>query len=276
MTRNIDKNTVQGFGDEWSAFDHSDVSIEAFDEIFSDYFSIMPENIFDGKSVGFDFGCGSGRWARLIAPKVGKLHCIDASEKALSVARSGLSEQKNCAFHHSTSDELPLENASCDFGFSLGVLHHIPSTKDAMKECVAKLKPGAPFLVYLYYAFDNKPIWFKFIWKMSELTRFVLSKMPFPLRFVFSQIIAVLVYFPLSKTAALCHKLGMDTKNFPLNYYGDKPFYVQRTDALDRFGTRLEQRFSRQEIADMMSYCGLYNIKFSDKMPYWCAVGIKK
>jgi methylase of polypeptide subunit release factors len=31
-------------------------------------------------------GCGSGRWARFVAPHVGRLHCIDPSS-ALAVAR---------------------------------------------------------------------------------------------------------------------------------------------------------------------------------------------
>lgn len=29
--------------------------------------------------IGFDLGCGSGRWAFFVAPKVAKLHCIDRS-----------------------------------------------------------------------------------------------------------------------------------------------------------------------------------------------------
>ncbi len=34
-------------------------------------------------------GCGSGRWARWVAPKVGRLHCIDPSI-AIDVARKNL------------------------------------------------------------------------------------------------------------------------------------------------------------------------------------------
>jgi hypothetical protein len=49
-----------------------------------------------------------------------------------------------------------------------------------------------------------------------------------------------------------------------------------RNDALDRFGTRLEQRFTRPEIADMMQRAGLERIVFSDRMPFWCAVGYKR
>ena len=48
-----------------------------------------------------------------------------------------------------------------------------------------------------------------------------------------------------------------------------------RTDALDRFGTRLEQRFTKEEIHQMMLDAGLENIKFSDNIPFWCAVGTK-
>ena len=49
-----------------------------------------------------------------------------------------------------------------------------------------------------------------------------------------------------------------------------------KTDSLDRFGTRLEQRFTKNEIYKMMKVSGLINIKFSEKSPYWVAVGIKK
>ena len=47
------------------------------------------------------------------------------------------------------------------------------------------------------------------------------------------------------------------------------------TDSLDRFGTRLEKRFTKYEIIEMMRSCGLTDIKFSEKAPYWVAVGIK-
>ena len=48
-----------------------------------------------------------------------------------------------------------------------------------------------------------------------------------------------------------------------------------RTDALDRFGTKFEQRFSKKEIAFMMEKSGLKNIKFSNHAPFYCALGYK-
>ena len=104
-------------------------------------------------------GCGSGRWARLVAPRVGLLHCIDPS-CALDVARNTLKEHSNIIFHRASVSEQILRVGSQDFGYSLGVLHHIPDTYSAICSCVALLKPGAPFLLYLYYNFDNRPYWF--------------------------------------------------------------------------------------------------------------------
>jgi hypothetical protein len=48
-----------------------------------------------------------------------------------------------------------------------------------------------------------------------------------------------------------------------------------RTDALDRFGTRLEQRFSKEQIAMMLSTVHLVNIRFSENSPYWVCTADK-
>jgi len=61
----------------------------------------------------------------------------------------------------------------------------------------------------------------------------------------------------------------------PLQFYADKPFYVMRTDTLDRFGTRLERRFTRAEIEQMMRAAGLREIQFSEQAPFWCAMGCR-
>lgn len=63
-------------------------------------------------------------------------------------------------------------------GNSLGVLHHIPDTAAALAACGKKLTPGAPFLVYLYYRFDNRPAWYAALWRASELARGKISRLP--------------------------------------------------------------------------------------------------
>jgi hypothetical protein len=44
-----------------------------------------------------------------------------------------------------------------------------------------------------------------------------------------------------------------------------------QNDALDRFGTRLEQRFSKIEIEEMVAKAGfdVSTLEFSDNEPFW-------
>lgn len=275
MIKNIDRKTVDGFGDEWERFTQEALTTDELNTRFNEYFSIFPWDQLPENPVGFDMGCGSGRWAELVADKVGSLNCVDPSERALNVARKRLANKNNCHFHLQSVDTLPFANNSQDFGYSLGVLHHIPDTKSALKSCVDKLKPGAPFLLYLYYSFDNRPLWFKGVWKATEILRLLISHLPYELRYYISQIIALFIYFPLTRVALIFERLGLNVSNFPLSYYRKYSFYTMRTDALDRFGTRLEKRFSQYSIKDMMSSCGLSNITFSLRAPYWVALGYK-
>ena len=273
---NVDRKTVEGFGDEWIRFDQSSLAEPEQKALFDRYFSIFPWPILPENAEGFDLGCGSGRWAKMVAPKVGRLHCIDPSSAALDVARKNLGQFDNCLFHNNTVDEIPLDDASMDFGYSLGVLHHVPDTQAGIKDCVKKLKPGAPFLIYLYYSFDNRPLWFRSIWWFSDLLRSAVSRMPHGLRYISSQILAFFIYLPLAKFAWAAEKVGIKVSNFPLSLYRNVSFYTMRTDALDRFGTRLEQRFSQQQIKVMMEKSGLERVEFSDSEPFWCAVGYRK
>lgn len=272
---NIDERTVAGFGEEWARFDQSDVPAEELARLFDAYFSEFPWGQLPKDAVGFDLGCGSGRWARLAAPRVGTLHCIDASEAALGVARRSLAALPNVHFHQASVGDLPFAPGSMDFGYSLGVLHHVPDTAAAIAQCVRLLRPGAPFLVYLYYRFDNRPAWFRRLWELSDLGRRAIARLPLDHRHLVTDVIAATVYWPLARSALRLEQLGVDTSTLPLSAYRDTSFYTMRTDALDRFGTQLEQRFTRDEIETMMKNAGLTNIRFRDGVPFWCAVGTR-
>jgi len=272
---NIDSRTVSGFGDEWTAFDQTELDGREYERLFESYFAIFPFDRLPADAEGFDLGCGSGRWAAGVAPQVGLLHCIDPSEKALSVAKRRLRFSANVQFHLAAADSIPLPDASQDFGYSLGVLHHIPDTARALEDCVRKLKPGAPFLVYLYYALDGRPSWYRGLWRMTDFVRRLVFRLPFQARKGVTTAIAATVYWPLARSARLAEAAGADVSAFPLASYRESSFYSMRTDALDRFGTRLEQRFTRSQIERMMRAAGLSDIKFSNRPPFWVACGTR-
>src|SRR5206468_8180188 len=138
-----------------------------------------------------------------------------------------------------------------------GVLHHLPDPQRGLERCVAKLRPGAPFLVYLYYALDHRPPWFRSVWRVADAARRLLCQLPFRAKRVITDVIAALVYLPLARAALIAERAGFDPEPLLLAAYRHRSFYSMRTDALDRFATRLEHRFRRVEVAARLRRAGL-------------------
>jgi 2-polyprenyl-3-methyl-5-hydroxy-6-metoxy-1,4-benzoquinol methylase len=272
---NIDEKTVQSFGEEWETF-HG-FAEEDISQIGKDYFDIVTEEHVNKTSLVLDVGCGSGRWSKFLAHKVNFIEAIDPSDAVYSAVQ--LTQNiPNIRITKAGVDSIPFSNNSFDFVFSLGVLHHIPDTKAAMQCCVDKLKPKGYFLVYLYYSLDNRKGSYKLLFQIVNAVRRMISKLPSSLKKFVCDLIAITIYWPLSRFSLLVRKFGFRqlAKKIPLSYYGDKSFYIMRNDALDRFGTPLEQRFSKVEIERIMTECGLTDIIFSNSEPYWHAIGKKK
>jgi SAM-dependent methyltransferase len=277
LKKNLHEPTVKGFGAEWTSYDQSELSEDEKFKIFNDYFVLFPWHLLSReKSIGLDAGCGSGRWASLVAPKVHKLYVLDASKDALKVSERNLRSYTNIEYICRPIEEDMLPEKSLDFAYSLGVLHHIPDTFSGIKAIAKTLKQDAPFLLYLYYNFENKPWYYKFVWKCSEKIRYLLSRSPFAIRKLFCEMIALCIYWPLARIACLLEQVHRLPNGWPLAYYSQSSFYTMRTDALDRFGTCLEQRFSKVDIQSMLEKAGFDRITFSDKSPFWCVIAFKK
>jgi ubiquinone/menaquinone biosynthesis C-methylase UbiE len=276
--QNADPRVTSGFGQEWSTFTQRDTELDAAErqQLFDEYFRLFPWFALPKEAVGLDAGCGSGRWGMQVAPRVGQLHMLDASADALGVARFNLSAATNVSFHHASVSQIPLPDGSLDFAYSLGVLHHVPDTLGALMHICAKLKPGAPFLIYLYYALDNRPWWFRAIWQVTNMARRVISTLPARLKLTASQTIAATVYWPIARLCTILSYVGISTASIPLEAYKDRSFYTMRTDAYDRFCTSLEKRFTRHEIDAMLQQAGFDRIVFSNQVPFWCALAQKK
>lgn len=269
---NIDHKTVGSFANEWKEF-----SIFEENEIVhigDEYFDLIDKNMINKNSYVLDLGCGMGRWAYYISSKVKFVEAIDPGESVFSAAKM-LKNKENVRISMAGADNIPFKDESFDFAFSLGVLHHIPDTKSALKNLVKKIKIDGYALIYLYYNLDNRGNFYRFIFYMSNLIRLIISRFPFKIKLFFCNLIATFIYLPLVGFSWLIKKTFNNAfyHKIPLSYYLNKPFKVMRNDALDRFGTPLEQRFSKIQIIEMMKEAGLDFIKVSPKAPYWHAIG---
>lgn len=269
---NIDYKTVESFGDEWNKF--AQFSESEIINIGNEYFDITNDRILNEKSYVLDLGCGSGRWSKYVASKVKFVEAVDPSQSVIAASYL-LKDVPNVRITQAGVDHIPFGDESFDFAFSLGVLHHIPNTQLALNKLAKKVKIGGHILIYLYYNLDNRSSLYKFIFKTSNLLRLFISTLPKKPKHIICDFIALSVYLPLiglAKSAKFIFGNNL-YKSIPLSYYVGKSLNIIRNDALDRFGTPLEQRFTKIQITELLIQEGFGEIKFSDKEPYWHVIG---
>lgn len=268
------EKVIRDFGDEWTTYSQDEVPAEELRSSFDDYFRIIDLKALPPDCIAADIGCGSGRWAKLFHPHVATLYCLEPSS-AIEVAKRNLASAHNIVFVRSELESMPIPDGSLDFIYCLGVLHHLPDTQAGINACASKLKAGGRMLAYIYYSLENQPFWFRALWHASSAIRLLVCRLPHRMKIAATVLIAGLVYYPLSQASKLIERLGANVTNFPLSYYRHKSFYTMKTDALDRFGTSLERRFTQQEIRTMLTKAGFEDITFSSGKPYWCVTGVK-
>jgi len=277
---NLDQGVIDSFGHEWASFDYAETETsEALDAQFRAYCTPLELNQFDPKkSIAGDFGAGSGRWASRLIPYFSLIYALEPSDGASRILKNKFSGEAKIAVLQETvgANSIPLE--SLDLAMSLGVLHHIPDTGLAIKEVSRSIKPGGAFLCYLYYNLENKPTFYKFIFKAVNAVRKIISGLPQRIKQIVTSAIAAVIYWPLARLSKVLSKFGIETSNFPLHHYADMPFVMLANDALDRFGTSLEQRFSKAEITEMLGAADfdLTTLKFSEVEPFWTFAVNKK
>ena len=64
MNENLEGGRVRGFADEWSRFPQDKLEAAELQALFDRYFELFPWDRLPAGAVGFDLGCGTGRWAR--------------------------------------------------------------------------------------------------------------------------------------------------------------------------------------------------------------------
>lgn len=270
--KNIDKEVVETFGEEWlkfNAFSEKDILVAG-----NEYFDILNEKVINKDSYILDIGCGTGRWSKYLSSKVGFIEAIDPSN-AVFAANKLLENINNIRITKASVDNIPFEDNTFDFAMSIGVLHHIPDTQQAMKDAVKKVKIEGYFYCYLYYNLESRGFIFKNLFALSTKVRNKVSKMKSKNKKIVCDLIAIFFYMPFVIMTRILNLFSLDkiSKKIPLNDYSNKSFFIIRNDALDRFGTTLEQRFSKKQVIEMMENSGLKEIIVSNGSPFYHAIG---
>ena len=107
------------------------------------------KNYFENKVV-LDAGCGEGRFTYLSSSLGAKaVISVDYSATALRRALKQTGHPQNVTFVRGNL-EFPPVQSMIEYAFSMGVLHHTPSTKRSFDQVVATVVSGGYFSLYVY------------------------------------------------------------------------------------------------------------------------------
>ncbi|MFH1378742.1 MAG: class I SAM-dependent methyltransferase [bacterium] len=249
------------FGEEWKMYN---TILHEHEKEFLQYFDMvnLPE-LADKRLC--DLGCGNGRWSYFLKNLCKEIVLVDFSD-AIFVARNNLQDSDVCLYVMCDLRKLPFRNEFADFMFSLGVLHHLPA--ECIEETRKLKKFSKKLLVFLYYALDNRPIYFKIILHIITGMRLILSRVRNGyVRKIITLLFTYAVYLPLICIGKLLRPLKLSSAVPLYDFYKDKSILRIKQDVYDRFFTHIEQRVTRKQILALQDTFA--QVKVSPELPYW-------
>ena len=256
--------TVKSFSFEWKMF--SKIHKDNLNE-FNDYFDQV--NLIDIEDKVFaDFGCGMGRWTKILNDQVSpKFNILIDYSDAIFEARKNLKHLKNCIFVKADLEKIDFKTKVIDFFICLGVLHHIPNGPEKSLQNIAKSSKKG--LCYLYYNFENRNGFFKFIFTLTNYLRIIISNIENKIvRTFFVHFLTIFLYYPFILSSRVFDKFRINSSNIPLSYYVNSKYDRILQDCYDRFFTKVENRYSKKMIKHIF-HKHFNQINISDKAPYW-------
>lgn len=159
---------------------HTPYTKEYFDEIESHRYRTHPfirhaleSFAIAGKKV-LEVGFGMGTDHITLARRGAQMHGIDLTPQHHEITKRRLE-----LYNHKSeltlgdAEKMPYKNASFDFIYSLGVIHHTTHPQDALREIYRVLKDGAQCWIALYHRHSFFYWWSTFLWNYLIRGRFL-------------------------------------------------------------------------------------------------------
>lgn len=161
------------FAEQWKRYDEKR---EEYRQQFLDWIAPVQPEFFKGKVV-LDGGCGKGRHLLASATFEPELVIgVDLGE-AIYVAREATRNQENVQVVRGDMLCLPFKEGVFDYGYSVGVLHHLPDPQGGFNSVVKALKPGGHVSAWVY-GYENNEWIVSFV---NPIRKHLTNRMPRPL-----------------------------------------------------------------------------------------------
>lgn len=249
----IARRTQASFGYEWTHFSNwSDSGATNF----AQYFEGVDFDALRGARV-LDAGCGMGRHARMVAGRVAHVIAVDFSS-AIDQAARNTRDLANVDCVQADICALPLADGAFDFVYSMGVLHHLRDTADALTRLVRKARTGGRVRIYLYWKHRGLK---GLMLKCVDVARIVTTRLPHRILRMLCWVVSGALMVGLILPYRILTRLGLHWhERLPLFLYARYPFTILYNDQFDRFSAPLEQRFDKDEVRSLLEHAGLRDV----------------
>ncbi|HIK92005.1 MAG TPA: methyltransferase domain-containing protein [Planctomycetes bacterium] len=186
IPRFVSDEHLKSFGDQWTTYEvaHDDEDRATFVAKTG-----MPLPNLNGLRV-LDAGCGGGRYSKICGEAGATVIGADHS-RAVDKATQLCAHLGDVRFVQADLKHLPLEPASFDFVFSIGVMHHDSDTRKVFDAVAKFVKPGGRYSVWLY----RRNQWWQEV--INSSLRSITSRLPSPLLKPFCHVGAILGGIPI-------------------------------------------------------------------------------
>jgi len=207
--------TAKNFGEQWLEFDSVNPHHE---QQFRDWIAPVTPEFVRGKTV-IEAGCGKGRHTRAVAEWGARAVVgVDLSD-AVEAAFQNTRDLDNAHVIQADIYRLPLRPVF-DYGFSVGVLHHLPDPHAGFAALVKKLNPGGAVSAWVYGRENNGWI----VHLINPLRERITSKLPMRVLYFLSYLPSLILYVVAK---AIYRPFGR-TKLRRYLFYADYISYIAR------------------------------------------------
>lgn len=146
--KNNETNQIENWSNQWSQF--SDY-IPQYSEQLKRWLSLKePEKFFPEKRV-LDAGCGNGRNSvSVIGWGAKEVVSFDVLDKTVAVAKRNLAGFKNSTVLQSSIYDIPDEIGQFDVVMCIGVVHHLDSQEEALRQLLKRVAPDGSLIFWVY------------------------------------------------------------------------------------------------------------------------------
>lgn len=219
------------------------------------YSALIPPALMRGAGkLGLEAGCGGGADLRRVARGGAELIGVDLSEGAEAAARA-CRDLPNVHVVQTDIYRLPFRPGAFDFIYSFGVLHHLPDPALGFRRLSQVLKPGGPFITYLYEDFSDRSAVERALLQAIRVIRTVTSRLPARMLYALCWLATPLVWFGCSLPAALLRQAAPRlAERIPFRHTLRWP--VLASDLFDRFAPPVEQRYGQDGVRALYQQAG--------------------